>query len=574
MTTPAGNASPRERTRQQFEPVLRAITVHGDALARLPGVVAVRPGYRFAAGRITAEPVITVAVLRKRPANEVAAAALVPPTVDGVPTDVVPASPAEQLVYQQPTSDALADAARGMVELRLPGDIETAQLDAVEDSALLPYRQPPGQPKNPPAIEEEMTVLCHVSPDAGWKNLKQFLAGTRRRLTSTMYEFTEPYIVDALRDGVKNVDDGQLRLILDPGPNRNGDTLKKDEIRKRLAKALGKRFTFRWAAVPEDGRTTGGFFPNAYHIKVTVRDGDAFWLSSGNWKRSNQPDIDPIGGDLPDGLTPRKVQTAFNREWHVIIENRTLAEFFEKYIRHDMDEALPLQVTADVAPRTLARPDLFITLPEADVAAAGPPPEFFDGKRFVFENGEKLRVQPLLTPDNYADHVLPLLRNAKRRIWFQNQSLKVRNADPRFVTLIDTLRDRMLEDDLDVRIIIRGDFDVDAVLTDLAGRGFDMDRVKLQRACHNKGIVIDDDIVVVGSHNWTRDGTFRNRDASLIFRDKAIAAYFERLLDYDWERLARHENPHHADMPVIARPNESTPPGMRRVTWEDYYGDD
>lgn len=44
---------------------------------------------------------------------------------------------------------------------------------------------------------------------------------------------------------------------------------------------------------------------NAYHIKVRVDDSDQFWLSSGNWKNSSQPDIAPV-----DLSNPAKINAA------------------------------------------------------------------------------------------------------------------------------------------------------------------------------------------------------------------------------------------------------------------------
>ncbi|EHP85760.1 phospholipase D-like domain-containing protein [Methanotorris formicicus] len=53
---------------------------------------------------------------------------------------------------------------------------------------------------------------------------------------------------------------------------------------------------------------------------------------------------------------------------------------------------------------------------------------------------------------------------------------------------------------------------------------------------HNK-LVIVDDIVVVGSHNWTDSGLFENKESSIAIRDKKVLKeekeYFEAL----WERL-------------------------------------
>src|SRR5204863_3305049 len=78
---------------------------------------------------------------------------------------------------------------------------------------------------------------------------------------------------------------------------------------------------------------------------------------------------------------------------------------------------------------------------------------------------------------------------------------------------------------------------------DLAKFGFNMDRVKLQKGNHNKGILIDDKITVVGSHNWTGQGTTENRDASLIIRDPEVTAYYTKLFLHDWTRRSTSDAP-------------------------------
>jgi hypothetical protein len=47
---------------------------------------------------------------------------------------------------------------------------------------------------------------------------------------------------------------------------------------------------------------------------------------------------------------------------------------------------------------------------------------------------KRLRIQPLLTPDNFIDHVLPLVESATESIDLQNQTLKWghKNVDERF----------------------------------------------------------------------------------------------------------------------------------------------
>src|SRR5262249_18711642 len=145
----------------------------------------------------------------------------------------------------------------------------------------------------------------------------------------------------------------------------------------------------------------------------------------------------------------------------------------------------------------------------------------------------RLRIQPLLSPDNYHELVDDVIRNARTSILFQNQSFNLlgRNGDfsandDDFLNLFTILRDKQRAG-LDVRIIMRDsrEFGRDAaasqqvLLERLQDFGFDMDGVRVQNGCHTKGIVVDSSVAVLGSHNWTNQGVLANRDASLIVNE-------------------------------------------------------
>src|SRR5262249_36778642 len=141
-----------------------------------------------------------------------------------------------------------------------------------------------------------------------------------------------------------------LNLILDPGsdPLIPGDTAE-TQVVSNLRSDLQAQLNFLWAPVRTSSRVNAFIFPTAYHIKVAVRDGLAFWLSSGNWKSSNQGAFDPIAGDtLEDGqgIPPTQVLPSgflgqHDRDWHVVVEHPGLAAVLEKYILHDMSQAAP-----------------------------------------------------------------------------------------------------------------------------------------------------------------------------------------------------------------------------------------
>ncbi len=381
-----------------------------------------------------------------------------------------------------------------------------------------------------------------------------------------MYEFTARHVLDTL---VEALHDGgrEMNFILDAGHQQLGSgDVSKDEVVNTLQEELSERFRFAWAAVGDDNVTSVAFFRNAYHIKVSVRDGNSFWLSSGNWKRSGQPVIDPINGPFPPGFDPAQFQRRSNREWHVVIHSPALAQLFETYITHDITQAEEVQNPSPAFVQPLSMPDVFIPDTAAALLAA---PQFFREE----EISKELTVQPLLTPDNFIDFVLPLIAGAQSKLYFQNQSLKPNFGNPKYMQLFNALRDKSRDRNVDVRILVRGDFDAANILTTLQGQLFNMERVRLQNGNHNKGILVDGK-TVVGSHNWTGDGTTFNRDASLIFDDPDIASYYERLFLHDWDNLSFSDAPELREMARIAGPNEPTPPGMVRVPWDEVFSED
>jgi len=98
-----------------------------------------------------------------------------------------------------------------------------------------------------------------------------------------------------------------------------------------------------------------------------------------------------------------------------------------------------------------------------------------------------------------------------------------------------------------------------------------MERVRLQRSkLHNKGILVDGRIAVVGSHNWSSDGVQWNRDASLVFHHRDIAEYFTEVFMFDWMHLTVPVSVG-AAAAEIARADQPTPPGSVRLPWHSWF---
>jgi phosphatidylserine/phosphatidylglycerophosphate/cardiolipin synthase-like enzyme len=514
---------------------IAAVIAKYAAELQKPGVLAIEPGYPIVHGWVVEQPAIKVFVTEKKPRATLLSHELLPRSLGGFPVDVVQASVERQLVDNEATA-ALA-----------------RELTALDASALT-YQPIPGNP-----IDEVFTVakpfLCHVGPDAGWPVLKRFIEQTRTSLSVAMYDFNANWVAKTLIETLKDAD-AHMVLTWDDGINAD-----ESKIRRRLRDQLGARLD-AWIVQCGGNRR----FASAYHEKVAVRDGQAFWLSSGNWSRRSQPDIDPIA----DPEDAAGMYSAGNREWHVIVENEPLAKLFEQYIHYDRDGSKQ-ENTALRAPRVW--PDLFVPIAAlaAEVAAAVPRPI---APERLPRPARSVKVRPLLTPDNYANRIRELIAGARKRIYLQFSYITYSRLakDAEFRAMLDLLAERSNDDELDVRIIV-GSGNAQEKVAVLVEEGFNDEAIRVQTGVHNKGIVVDGERVLVSSANWSGDGVLRNRDAGLLIEDPAVAEYYERVFLFDWEQRARQFIDQQAATVLIAAPGAPVPSGYVRMRWDDYYGE-
>lgn len=413
-------------------------------------------------------------------------------------------------------------------------------------------RYEPPEPSEVELVEVEINnVLCHVGPDSGWTTLQPFLEATQSTLTVAMYEFYAKHIEDTI---MAMGDQGNiaLKMILQVTDNGNDG-----HIPELLNQHWGEQSELVRASVG----SVKGIFKNSYHTKVAVRDSSAFWLSSGNWSPNSQP---LLNGEVNTDFLYREG----NREWHVIVENETLAQIYEKFILYDMRMAA--SVTEAEAAEDL--PDLFVPLGLLETEAAVIQPQPFDAETF-HGSGDPIKVMPLMSPDNYAQKVLELIENAEESIYLQFSYIKQPSTET-FDRIISTLARRM-KDGLDVRIMVgSGQKAIDSGLL-VGKRKWKRSMFRQQKSkLHNKGIIIDGKIACVGSNNWSNDGVQFNRDTTLVFHSPEIAAYYTRVFMFDWDNLTKDIPTQQEEMvPVIAEIGEETPPGMKRVSWNEWFNE-
>jgi hypothetical protein len=529
-------------------------------LARLrkPGVLTVRPGFEITKQQLTGKSAIVATVQTK--AAGLPKSVLLPNAIGSIPVDVREATPQQRLRAHDPAAAALVrtfglgrlhDQAptwpfeREMPSGRLlkdPKDLTRSELAKVTakqpatQKALAAHAKrekidyvPANVPLDP--VLTTTTITAHASPDAGLVTLQNFLAGTKKSLVIGMYDFTSGTILKNFEDIL--VGKRTLKMVLDnPAPNDTRDQTDTQTVQD-LNTTLGTRSKIVRALDNKDIFVSKWMFPFAYHIKVIVRDGTAFWLSSGNLNNSNQP-------DLSSPIVHKR-----DRDWHVIIEDENLAKVFAAYLNQDFASAKQFQVPQPGGPTATAISDAHSKLaaetnPPPPPSPKAPIPGRVPAK--VFKD-ISVKITPLLTPDKLPDHqpqyltnIINLISSATKSLFIQLQYIESSNGTgDNYDKLLQAIADRVAAG-VDVRLIEDSTFGLQWI-EKMKQAGVDLTaNISTMEAVHNKGFVVDSRSVVVSSQNFSPAGVETNRDAGVIIESEDIAQYFEPIFRSDWQK--------------------------------------
>lgn len=529
-------------------------------LSRLskPGVLTVRPGFEIAGHRLTGKAAIVATVHTKKkilPKSD-----KLPNSISGIPVDVREARPFQRLcAHDWPAAALTQMVARPEdkeptwpFERQVPSGKLLQNIWSMSPKALA--KSTAGQPamqkalaahakkkqidyvaaQNAPLtpLTTTTTITAVVSPDAGFATFEKFLAGAKKSLVIGMYDFTSASILKDFKNDLGSP--RTLQMVLDnPILNPTADQSDAQTV-AGLEASLGSRAKIVWALDRSNKFVSVWMFPYAYHIKVIVRDGTSFWLSSGNLNNSNEPN-------------PTSPPSHEDRDWHVIIEDPQLAKTFEAYLNQDFVSAAANQNPAPAAvSEALAEANTKLAL---DTNPPPPPPPKPNAKQAVpaqtFTN-ITVTITPVLTPDNlpssttrqYLSTMTTLISSAKKSLFIQLQYIEASKGTGFYDDLLQTIADRV-KAGVDVRLI-EDQTNGEKWAEKMKESGVDLTaniRLQASPSVHNKGFVIDSSIVVVSSQNFSPAGVHDNRDAGVVIENREIAEYFEPVFLSDWNRL-------------------------------------
>ena len=526
-----------------------------------PGVLTLRPGFEIAHHQLTGKPAIVATVHTKKkilPKSD-----KLPNSISGIPVDVREARPFQRLcAHDWPAAAVTQVFARPQdkepvwpFERQVPSGKLLENIWSMSPKALakttasqpamqkalaaqakkkpLKYKPAPNAPLNP--VTTTTTITAIVSPDAGFVNLEKFLGATKKSLVIGMYDFTSASILNVFKSDLGG--SKKLQMVLD-SPPLNPTADQSDAVTVAdLKAALGARFKSAWALDRSNKFVSAWMFPFAYHIKVIVRDGTSFWLSSGNLNNSNEPN-------------PVSPPSHEDRDWHVIIEDSGLAETFAAYLNQDFTDASANQspapaVVADAVTEANTKLALDTNPPPPPPPVKALAAQAVAAKTFP---NITVTITPMLTPDivpnskpeqgQYLTTMTKFISNAQKTLFVQLQYIEASKAAGFYQDLLQTIADRV-QHGVDVRLI-EDETNGEKWAEKMKDSGVDLTaNIRLQKipAVHNKGFVIDSKIVVVSSQNFSPAGVHDNRDAGVVIESPEIAQYFESVFLSDWNRL-------------------------------------
>ena len=335
-----------------------------------------------------------------------------------------------------------------------------------------------------------------VSPDSSFRLLSEALLSAKRSLTVYVYNISAPYLIAILKAKVQA--GIKVRVMVDSNDGGADElaALAKAGVDVRAAPSSGTRKVF-----------------TVCHQKFVVVDGKTLVLQSANWATSAIPQIKKFGDYKPG-----------NREWLIRVDDVDVALWFEDLFQKDFD------IPASAGLKAFGE---VLTLPSTLLAAAlfTAPGQLFD----IQAATKPVKLFPLISPVNYQEEVVKALKLAKKRILIQQQYIQAGNGVNELLEVVHAKAATC-----EVRIIVSPKF-TDAWLKTvktLKAAGLDS-KLRAQNLthvihCHNKGVVIDDDQVVVSSTNWSENSITRAREAGFLVGSKELTGYFASVFDLDW----------------------------------------
>jgi len=370
-----------------------------------------------------------------------------------------------------------------------------------------------GQSRLQPATFQDVTVTTFVSPDCSYEVFSSAVDRAQHELLVNVYEFTSTnlstLLIGAEQRGV------EVDLLVEGGPVGGMSPEEKTVIRAMNESGI---------PVYQMTAPTGGHAPYRYdHAKYLVIDRNAVLLTSENFKYSGFP---------PPGISG-------NRGWGVYMESTGVADYFAGVYQTDVSGYAVSPITGiqgktETIPGVTYKKEFSPARFEGAVVTTVISPDTSDQITRLLDSAQvSIEIEQAYITNESATELNPFLAaaiNASRRgvpvrvlldsYWYNVEDTK---DNDEMVALIN-------------EIAVTEHLPLEARCADLAAGGIEK--------IHNKGVIVDELLVLVSSINWNSNSPNFNREAGVIIEHPGVAGYFHAVFEDDWAPAVRsYEEP-------------------------------
>ncbi len=192
---------------------------------------------------------------------------------------------------------------------------------------------------------------------------------------------------------------------------------------------------------------------------------------------------------------------------------------------------------------------------------------------------ESMTLTPIVTPDNALDVCAAWIDRANDSIDLQNQYItqfddnQPWSADPSpIVQSLVAAHSRGVI----LRVQINEDSDSDDITTYFMSLGIPIRWMGNSASnpdgewisdTHNKLLIIDEEVVIVSSINFSENAFTNNREAGIVIQNTAVAAYYKSIFDSDWEDGEIPTSSIKTDLSILLDSNDIRNPINYKLTY-------
>lgn len=344
-------------------------------------------------------------------------------------------------------------------------------------------------------------IETFVTPDCSYEAIEKVISIANNTLKIMVYEFWHPKIIQELN---KALDKGvRIYLLVEgdtygsSGDNWNNDTLSQLYNLNQSGKPIEIKI-----------EVTGAYL----HTKVIIADNKVVFISSENFMQNSYP-----ATPTHPNVTPYQKPS---RGWGVIVYNQEVAQTYSELF----DQIYYGASSKYYVPQGGSPPE-----PKGEVSYS----PIVTVKMF-----NDVLVYPVYTPNNSLDAIKWMISRANYTIYLDLMYISVgSDAVQELISELVKAKNRGVT----IHIILEDDFYdyYNSAMEELSKYGFHILKAFYKSEIlflHNKGIIVDDILVLVGSINWSKDALLSNWEAGLLIKSRDVALYYKKVYASDWDK--------------------------------------